>query len=484
MGKELSSSRFNKQDFKVFEKCLRQQTSLLAGWFAEKKFSSHQLMSGFEMEAWLIDKQGRPAPLNDVFLKKLNNPLVVLELAKFNVELNGFPQPLQGKVFSLLRDELLSTIEHCRSVAETMNIDLLMTGILPTVCDDDLNLANMSATHRFKALNEQVLRLRQGRPLHLSIQGSEHLRVSHFDVMLEAAASSFQIHLQVEPAQAVRFYNAACIVSAPMVAVSANSPYLFGKDLWDETRIPLFEQSVELKVDKQVSERQIPYAVNPLQRVGFSSGYLQHSMLEAFDENLDCFPIMLPSDLSGESDPMAYVRLHNGTIWRWNRPLIGYDDDGTPHLRIENRVVPAGPSVADSIANAALFYGLVTALASDEQPPESLLNFVSVRENFYKAARLGMRASIAWLDGCTVPLRELFLEELLPLARKGLEQMEISRDDINENLEIIEGRVRSGMNGAGWQRAYVEKNNATMSELTSAYLERQKSAYPVHQWLL
>jgi len=484
MGKELSSSRFNKQDFKAFDKNLRQQTSQLADWFAEKKFSSRQLMSGFEMEAWLIDKQGRPAPLNDVFLDKLSNPLVVLELAKFNVELNGFPQPLQGKVFSLLRDELLSTIGHCRSVAKTMNIDLIMAGILPTVCNEDLNLANMSMTHRFKALNEQVLRLRKGRPLHISIQGREHLRVSHFDVMLEAAASSFQIHLQVGQDHAVRFYNAACIVSAPMVAVSANSPYLFGKDLWDETRIPLFEQSVEIKADKQLDEVQTSMAAGLLQRVSFSSGYLKQSMLEVFDENFDSFPVLLPSDLSDESDPMAYVRLHNGTIWRWNRPLIGYDDDGTPHLRIENRVVPAGPSVADSIANAALFYGLVTALAHDECPPESLISFVTARENFYKAARLGMRASIAWLDGRTVPLKELFLGELLPLARKGLERMDICLDDINENLEIIEGRVRSGMNGAGWQRAYVEKHNASMSQLISAYLERQKSASPVHQWTL
>ena len=475
MGREVSSSRFNKQDFKAFERHLQDEMQLLSRWFDEREFSEAPLRGGFEMEAWLVDPYLHPAPVNEQFLKRCANPLIVPELARFNIELNGEPRVLQDHALARLQQELEQTITRCRDVTDEMGLHLLMIGILPTVRDEDLTLKNMSLMTRFKALNEQVLRMRKGRPLHLAIQGCEHLRTSHFDVMLESAATSFQIHLQVGLSQSVRYYNSASVLSAPMVAMAANSPYLFGRDLWDETRIPLFEQSVSL--------RGYPHApCSDLRRVSFGSDYLHESLFEPFNENLECFPVLLPARLEDDPDPMAYVRLHNGTIWRWNRPLIGYDSNGQPHLRIEHRVVPSGPSVVDSMANAAVFYGLIHELANQSPPPESCLSFTQVRDNFYKSARLGLRASIPWLHGRTVPLTTLWCDELLPQARRGLETLAVNRDDLNDMLGIIEARIRTGRNGTGWQREYVARYGHDMVKLTAAYLDNQKSGLPVHEW--
>jgi len=474
MGQEVPSSRFNKQDFKSFERLLQQETSRLQQWFHDQVFADGELKAGFEMEAWLIDSNHHPAPVNEDFFSRCRSPMIVPELAKFNIEYNVEPQLLHGNALSELCREIKQTTSLCNEIARQMNIDVVMMGILPTLREDDLVLANMSQSERFRALNEQVLRLRKGRPLHLAIQGAEHLRASHFDVMLESAATSFQIHLQVPQRQAARYYNAACIVSAPLVAACANSPYFYGKDLWDETRIPLFEQSVSLQANQSDD-------CASLRRVTFGSGYIQTSLFEAFAENLRCFPVLLPAQMESP-EQLDHVRLHNGTIWRWNRPLIGFNDEGQPHLRIEQRVVPAGPTETDSIANAALYYGLVRMLAEQEPAPESLMDFATARDNFYKAARLGLRASIPWLNGHTGPVSRLLLDELVPLARRGLDIMDIDRADSDDCLGIIEARVGSGRNGAGWQRAFVEKNGMDMEALTAAYLSLQKQGLPVHEW--
>ena len=279
-----------------------------------------------------------------------------LNWRQFNVELNVDPQALNDKALSRLHQGLQQTWDDCQRVAAGLHARLVMTGILPSVSQQDLTLANMSELKRYRALNEQVLRLREGKPLMLDIHGREHLNLSHQDVMLESAATSLQLHLKVAVEDAVRYYNAAQIVSAPLVAASGNSPFLFGRQLWDETRIPLFEQSVEVGGFAGASR-------GPVRRVSFGTGYAKESLFECFVENEQHFPVLLPIQFDEPGREMRHLRLHNGTIWRWNRPLVGYDDDGTPHLRIEHRVLPAGPTVIDSIASAAFFYGLVHALA-------------------------------------------------------------------------------------------------------------------------
>lgn len=474
MGEEIQTSDFSAEDFAHYKSHLEQETALLEQWFKEKRFSSKETVAGFELEAWLVDEHIKPAPINTQFLEKLNNRLASPELAKFNIEINTSPRKLRGHSLTALHNELHQLWTSCRETAATLDADLIMIGILPTVENDVLTLANMSDMTRYRALNREVIRLRKGKPLVLDIQGEEHLRVTHRDLMLEAVATSFQIHFQVAAEFAVRVFNAATVLSAPMVALTANSPFLFGKDLWDETRIPLFEQAVSVGgYDGAV--------YGPIRRVGFGSGYIRRSLMECFQRNLEHYPILLPVEFDEDPDKLKYLRLHNGTIWRWNRPLIGIEADGSPHLRIEHRVVPAGPSVIDTIANAAFFYGVVTALANEATPVETRLEYNKARDNFYHAARLGLRASIAWLDGSQVPINDILLE-LLPLAQQGLEQLEVAAPDISEYLNVIRGRLQSGCNGCHWQRAFVSKHGQDMGELSAAYLERQNSGVPVHEW--
>ena len=474
MGEEVTRSHFQKRDFSAFEARLRDETALLQDWFIADAYSRLHGMGGFEVECWLVDSEGSPAPINDQMLERLNSPLVVPELARFNVEINTPPRLLQGDALRRMHDNFARLWRECDTTAQTLNARLVMIGILPTVGEHALSLDYISNKTRYRALNEQVLRLRKGAPIELNIQGREALHTFHSDVMLEAGATSFQIHLQVSQGQDARFYNAAVILSAPMVAASANSPYLFGKDLWDETRIPLFEQAVSICPP---GEKNCP----PV-RVTFGEKYVQQSLMECFRENLQDHSILMPELCDDAPAKLTHLRLHNGTIWRWNRPLIGFDDNGTPHLRIEHRVMPAGPSHIDTIANAALFFGLVQALATDADAPESRLTFEQARANFYAAAKHGLRARISWLDGREVPVHELLQHDLLPRARRGLQALEISSEDIDLYLGVIEARIKLGCNGAEWQRRYVKKHGAGMKELLTAYVVNQQHGAPVHEW--
>ena len=477
MGDEISHSQFNAAEFDVFKQRLEQETDTLRQWFADGVLVKEKQCTGFELESWLVDSQWHPVPLNKEFLERLNSPLASPELAAFNVEVNSEPRLLQGHVFTAMHNELNDTWRECRQVAKELESELVMVGILPTVENDMLNLANMSSMKRYRALNREVFRQRHGKPLTLDINGKEHLKVSHRDVMLESAATSFQIHLQVAPQEAVRLYNACAIISAPMVALSANSPFLFGKNLWQETRIPLFEQAVAVGGFEGA-------AFGPIQRVSFGTSYARESLLECFIENQQHYPVMLPVDLADSKQPLAHLRMHNGTIWRWNRPLIGFNEQGQPHLRIEHRVVPAGPTVIDAVATSAFFYGLVNAMGSLEIAPEKQLAFEYARDNFYKAAHFGLGAQLRWLNGKRLSARDLILEELLPMAEQGLQAQDVSAADIQEYLAIIRERVSSGQNGAQWQEAFVGKHGRDMTALLAAYVERQNRGEPVHQWTL
>jgi hypothetical protein len=477
MGQEISASRFKKQDFERFTRRLQDETALLQRWFDEGALSRRHGVGGFELEAWLVDKAGQPAPINERYLRLLgDSALYSPELSQFNVELNSTPLPLSGDALSRMQQELEQNWGHCRSVAQQLDADLVMIGILPTVTDRVLTLKHMSRMERYRALNEQVLRLRQGKPLELDIVGEQHLQALHGDVMLEAATTSFQIHLQVAQEKAVRYYNAMQILSAPMVAISANSPLLFGKRLWQETRIPLFEQAVAIGGFAGA-------AFGPLRRVSFGSGFARESMMEVFRENADHFPLLLPVALDDDDESLSHLRLHNGTIWRWNRPLVGFDEDGVPHLRIEHRVIPSGPTVIDTIANCAFFYGLAHALAEQPEPPEQHLEFSRVRDNFYAAARYGLNATVTWLDGSHGRIGEL-LQTLLPLAREGLDALGCDSDDSEAYLSVIEQRLLSGQTGAAWQLSYLERHGGELAALVGAYQQQHDSGQPVHRWRL
>lgn len=467
MGQEIKQNQFSEHDFNLFNEKLRLETAYLETLFIQNKLSNVGPVAGFEIEAWLINNKGEPLAKNQLFLDTLNDPMVVHELSQFNIELNIEPEKIHGDVFSQMQTSLQNTWEKCQLTARKIDAEILMIGILPSVRESDLTIANMTKSNRYKALNEQVLMLRNGVPLHLDIHSHEQLKADHFDVMLESAATSFQIHLQTPLSQARSMFNKAQLLSAPMIAATANSPYLFGHELWEETRIPLFEQSVECG---DLAHR----------RVSFGDHYIEESLFENFTENLNDYPVLVPNISEKDISAMSHLRFHNGTIWRWNRPLLGFDDDGTPHLRIEHRVIPAGPTVVDSIANAAFFYGLMFGLSDDD--PLSDLPFPLAKENFYHCAKDGLHALVDWPGIDETSIQTILLKRLIPIARTGLSNLKISSADIDNYLGIIEKRVSNGQNGAQWQRHFVQRYGRDMKALTLQYLHHQNSGLAVAEW--
>ncbi len=469
MGEEIDRLHFSAEDFRRFEQLLVTETDLAQAWMRAGRFDEQTFSGGFELEAWLLDHNFFPEPRNEELLTRLNHPLVVPELSRFNIELNGTPQGLAGQALRRIERELTETWQACVATARDMGCQLAMIGTLPTIREQDLTLANISRRNRYYALNEQVLRMRNGRPFELDIQGREHLRLTHDDVLLEAGTTSFQVHLQAPASEIHRYYNAALILSAPLVALGANSPFLFGHDLWDETRIALFEQAVAVE------------GHDAAQRVTFGSGYLEGDPTALFRENRLRYPVALPIVDQDATATLRHLRLHNGTIWRWNRLLMGFEGQ-QPHLRVEHRVLPAGPSIMDQVSNAAVYIGASRFLAGLRRPPEEDLPFEVARTNFYAAARDGIAARIRWLDGRDTDVRSLLLDEILHMARQGLLLLGVDQDDIDDYIGIAETRVRTGQNGAAWQRAHVAAHGRDFFRLVADYLANQHVGNPVHEW--
>ena len=468
--------RFDGHDFARFARCLRAETEALHAMVETDSLSAHAPVAGLELEAWLIDAAGRPAPRNEEFIARIASPDIVTEIGRFNIELNVPPRPVSGDGLGRLEADLDATWRRCREVASDMGLQVVAIGILPTVVDADLSLANLSDRARYRALNQQVLRQRHGRPIRLDISGpgGSTLHSEHHDVMLEAAATSFQVHLQVPADDMVRTYNAAIIASGPVVALTGNSPLLFGRELWQETRIPLFERALNIGAREDGAHA-------ALGRVGFGSGYAGYSLVECFRENLERFEPLLPVELDEPAGRLPHLRLHNGTIWRWNRPLVGFDDDGRIHLRLEHRPMAAGPTLADMMANLAFSIGLVASLAGEPVAPESRLPFDDARRNFYDAARFGLDAPLRWTDGRVLAAGEL-LPELVGRARQGLAALGVATALAERWMRLIDARLAARATGARWQLAQLEALGGDLTALTLAYTRRQAVGEPVHLW--
>ena len=469
MGDEIQQRHFEADDFSIFRSRLDEETEHLSHLFSSNELSRRGNIIGFELEVCLIDEKGHPSLSNDLLLKELDNPLVVPELAKFNVEINTSPVQLTGYAFSHVHDELESTWNACVNAGSNIGIGVVPIGILPTITPDLLDSKHMSEMMRYRALNDRTLALRDGKPIQIEIENTDRLEMTHPDVMLEAATTSFQVHIQCRPNLAVREFNAMLMASAPMVALSANSPFLFGKSLWHETRIPLFEQSVD------VGDRYLP-------RVSFGTDYVHESVFEVFEENANKHILLLPYVQSEPMMKYAHLRFQNGTIWRWNRPLIGFDFDGQPHLRIEHRAIPAGPTLQDAIANSVALIGITLYLSELETPLESILPFEAAKINFYEAAKYGLDANIYWPGIGSTSIKKLLLEELLPNASAHLLKEGIPDNEVHLYLDQVVARVESGQTGAQWQLDWMKKNGPNFEQLVLEYMAHQQTNRPIHTW--
>ena len=469
MGDEIAIAGFAPEDFAGFSRNLARETALLGAYFAQERFSNEGFRLGFEIEAWIVDHNFFPAPVNQRLLETLSNPLVVPELSRFNVELNCEPLWLGPSALDRAQAALAELWAVCNRAAHGIGANMLMLGTLPTIRNEDLTLANLSPLNRYHALNREILRQRRGRPLRVDIDGREHLVCAHRDVMLEAAATSFQIHLQVPAALAARYYNAAIAVCGPLLSACGNAPFLFGKALWEETRIPLFEQAVDVPGSPRVS---------------LGSGYAQGSFFEMFEENLREHPVLLPIAFDEEPEALRHLRLHNGTIWRWCRPLVGFDESGAPHLRIEQRILPAGPSLVDMFANTALYLGLLRHFISLDGAGAGGLSFADAKANFYAAARYGPDAELVWPGAGRVRADRLLLDHLLPAARRGLAEFGLDAEESDWRLGVIAARLRARRTGAAWQREALAALGGDPRRLMAAYCERQRAGAPAHEWEL
>jgi len=478
MGEEISEERFTPGDYERFARCLARETERLGHWLRSREEPGpRQPRVGFEIEAWLIDDDCQPLPRNEAFLEAFDNPMATLELAQFNVELNSSVFRTGPDCFHQIMAELCTTLRRAQQAARAVGGRMLLAGSLPTLRPEHLGLHHMSRRTRFRALNTAVLERRAQRPLRLDIEGQERLHHEHSDVMLEAAATSFQIHIETAPLVAHRVYNAALAASGPVLAAAGNTPFVFGRLLWEETRIPVFEQAVEVGGFGDSAR-------GPLRRVAFGSGYLRESILETFVENEQHFPVLLPSRLP-ENDPgLPHLRLHNGTIWRWNRPILGVEPEGGFNLRIEHRSLPSGPTLLDMLANTAFLLGLVESFVAEPGNGAGRLPFASARDNFYAAARYGLKSRLYWTGQETQPARQLIQRHLLPLAAEGLRRLGTDSSECDHLLGIIAARVESGQTGSEWQQRWTERHGRDMTALTRAYLERQATGEPVHSWSL
>lgn len=494
MGEKVVAGPIGLSDRQRYREKGQQCLAGLARLLAEKRFDRPKNLMGLEIELNLAGPDGMPRMMNAQVLERIASRDFQTELAMFNLEVNIAPHRLGGRVFDRLAEELRTSLAYAHRKANEVDAGIVMIGILPTIARDDLVSANLSDVDRYTLLNDQIVAAR-GEEFRLDIEGVERLSCTSASIAPEAACTSVQLHLQVTPGRFADVWNAAQAVAAAQVAVGANSPFLFGRELWRESRPPLFLQSTDTRPPELQAQ-----GVRP--RTWFGERWIS-SAYDLFEENLRFFPPLLP--ICDDEDPksvldqggtpkLAELVLHNGTIYRWNRPVYGIDD-GVPHLRVENRVLPAGPTVTDVIANTAFYYGLVRALASEARPVWTRLPFEAAATNFDQACRYGIDARLEWprrgrYGGTTrMPATQLVLDELLLLAAAGLDAWGIEPADRDLYLGVIEERCRRGVNGASWQSRTFHKaleggmgRDAALAATTKRYAELMHLGEPVHTW--
>ncbi len=442
---------------------------------------------GAEQEMFLVDENLRPAPVSMQVLEHAGDPRLTTEIAKFNLEANLTPLLLGGQCFSQMESEVKEVLALARRSANQFGAEVLLSGILPTLRKSDLTLDNITPVPRYHQLNDSVVRMRGG-PFSIHIKGLDEINLTHDNVMMESCNTSFQIHFQVNPKEFAPLYNLAQLITAPVLAAAVNSPLLFGHRLWQETRLALFQHSIDARSTTQLARNQPT-------RVSFGDAWIHKSVLELFQEQIARFRMIMINEPGehpfailgrGEIPELTSLRMHNGTIWPWNRACYGVAN-GVAHLRIENRVLPAGPTVLDEIANTAFFAGLMLALPNEYGEVSKVMSFDDAKQNFFAAARHGLNAHFTWVDGSTQAASTLILDHLLPLAHQGLKEAGVDSGDTDRYLGIIEERIRSGQTGAQWtlksfQAVREQPRDIRTRLIAKEMLACQLQGDPVHLW--
>jgi CBS domain-containing protein len=482
------SAELDPDAIRLFTKAILTDLQALKRMVSEGTIESGVRRFGAEQEIFLVGDGWRPAPVGPEVLERLGGGPFTSELARFNLEVNLEPQLLTGKCFSNLHARLDELLRELREAAAAEGADLVLTGILPTLSKSDLSLDNITPKARYYALNEALTRMRGG-AYRLRIEGTDELNIEHESVMLESCNTSCQVHLQVSAEHFARVYNAAQLATAPVLAAAGNSPLLFGKRLWAETRIALFQQSLDTRSATLHLRELSP-------RVRFGDAWCVDGVTELFAEDISRYRVIMAGEVDenplekldrGEVPRLQALQLHNSTVYRWNRPCYGISE-GRPHVRIECRALPSGPTVIDEVANAAFWLGLVIGIARRYPDLSEIMDFDDAKANFLAAARLGLNAGLQWVSGDAIGAPRLILETLLPIAREGLAEAEVDPADAELYLGVIRDRVESGMTGSAWMLRSITgmKLHGTRSErlgaVTAGTVKRQRTGAPVHTW--
>lgn len=487
MGEQAITQFSDSNQKRAFTKRLLEDIRALDYMLENNMIERNTSRIGAEQELVLLDNQYMPALNNMLLLEKINDSHYTTEIARFNLEINLDPFDFKGDCFSKIENQLNSLLEKGKKVAEKENTHILLTGIAPTLGQEHLHFEQMTPNSRYKALNDMIYAER-GADFELNLSGKDELITQHPNILFEACNTSFQVHLQIDPDEFVDQYNWSQLIAGPVLAIAGNSPLLMGKRLWSETRIALFQQSVNTR-------NMINNVRNKEPRVSFGKSWVKNSVTDLYKDNVSRFSALFHMDIEddalamvkrGEIPKLQALNLHNGTVYKWNRPCYGVGG-GKPHLRIENRYIPSGPTVMDEMATSAFWLGLMVGLPERYKNLPDKMPFDEVRFNFYNAARRGLDSHLNWF-GKIIPAKRLLEKELLDLAYAGLDKMKVDGSDITRYMSVIENRLRKQVTGATW----ISKNfsellkDSTSSEacinITKKMLENQDSGLPVHKW--
>lgn len=492
MGEQRVSKLSDKKSMNKFVRGLLKDVQALEFMLENNWFENDITRIGAEQEMIMVDnKSFKPAPIAMEVLEQMKDyPWVETEIARFNLETNMVPRKLEGYCFSAMEKENTENLQTIQSYLDNMNTSLVLTGILPTLRKHHLRLENLTPKKRYKALIEAINDQLIGSAYELRLKGIDELLLKHDSPLLEACNTSFQVHLQVSPDEFVQHYNIAQILAAPVMAIAANSPLVFGKRLWHESRIALFQQALDTRTSHEYIKDRDP-------RVNFGNQWLKESVLEIYKEDIARFRVLISSDIEEDSmetiqkgavPKLRSLQVHNSTVYRWNRPCYGISSNGKPHLRIENRVLPSGPTIIDEIANAAFWLGLMKGMANEIKDVREFIGFDDAKDNFLKAAKFGIDSSFSWLHDKKVSACDLVKNELVPLAEAGLEANRVDRKDIDNYIGVIYKRANTHKNGARWLlRGYTKLkvsagNDEALAVLTACMLKNQKQNIPVSEW--
>jgi Glutamate-cysteine ligase family 2(GCS2) len=492
MGDEVAVASYTREDRHRYREKVRLDLDVFGRMLSQSVFDYERPLIGMEIELNLVDESYQPRMTNAEVLERIADPAFQTEIGQYNIELNVDPRSLPGDAAIELENELRGSLNRAEILANETGAHTVAIGILPTVMPQHLHAGAMSTKLRYAALNEAMV-IARGEDMYIDIEGAsgEHLAMYADSIAPESACTSVQLHLQVAPQEFAAYWNGAQALSGLQLAVGANSPFFCGKQLWHETRVELFNQSTDTRSIELKNQ-----GVRP--RVFFGERWIT-SVFDLFEENVRYFPALLPETTdedpvatleSGEAPRLSELRLHNGTVYRWNRPI--YDiADGRPHLRVENRVLPAGPTIIDTMANSAFYYGLLRAIALEDRPIWTRMTFPDAEHNFLACARDGIGAKVHWPGFGEVQANELVLRHLLPMAHEGLRHWGVSTAVRDRYLSVIEGRCTSRVNGASWQIAavrHLEERGADRATALKSMLERYIRAMhtnePVHTWSL